>query len=244
MIRRAKSLLFSWGLGLVTLVVLLANIPQTDTLDETAWLFFAGLVAVMLNLGTMLDEDVASPASTAALMAYLTLGHDQSAALWCITAGALVGSVIWLVRTMRPGRRDYGRVLHNITMSVARMVLGVAISGCGVPPVRRTTAARSPEQRGYSAVGRAGDRLSGGLCRYPVSRSVCAAPPHAAHGHSKLAGRSRVGAAAAALRRRGRGCLSPVIRPGVFYPDRRAAHRRYRGQPDQPDPGALSAAGL
>jgi PAS domain S-box-containing protein len=111
------------------MVVLLANIPQTDTLDETAWLFFAGLVAVMLNLGTMLDEDVASPASTAALMAYLTLGHDQSAALWCITVGALVGSVIWLVRTMRRSRRDYGRVLHNITLSVARMVLGVAISG-------------------------------------------------------------------------------------------------------------------
>jgi PAS domain S-box-containing protein len=129
MIRRLKSLLFSWGLGLLTLLVLLANIPQTDTLDETAWLFFAGLVAVMLNLGTMLDEDVASPASTAALMAYLTLGHDQSAALWCITAGALVGSVIWLLRTMRHRRRDYGRVLHNITMSVARMVLGVAISG-------------------------------------------------------------------------------------------------------------------
>jgi hypothetical protein len=129
MIRHAKSLSFSWGLGLLTLVVLLANTPQTNTLDETAWLFFAGLVAVMLNLGTMLDEDVASPASTAALMAYLTLGHDQSAALWSITVGALVGSVIWLLRTMRHGRRDYGRVLHNITMSVARMVLSVAISG-------------------------------------------------------------------------------------------------------------------
>ncbi len=129
MIRRAKSPLFSWGLGLLTLLVLLANVPQADTLDETAWLFFAGLVAVMLNLGTMLDEEVASPASTAALMAYLTLGHDQSAALWCITVGALVGSVIWLLRTMRHGRRDYGHVLHNITMSVARMVLGVGISG-------------------------------------------------------------------------------------------------------------------
>jgi PAS domain S-box-containing protein len=129
MIRRARSPLFSWGLGLLTLLVLLANVPSTDTLDETAWLFFAGLVGVMLNLGAMLEEEVASPASTAALMAYLTLGHDQSAALWCITAGALAGSVIWLLRTMRHGRRDYRRVIHNITMSIARMVLGVAVGG-------------------------------------------------------------------------------------------------------------------
>ncbi len=129
MVRPVKLSAFSSILGLLTLGLLLANVPAIETLDEAAWLFFAVLVGLMLNLGTMLDSEVISPASTAALMAYLTLDSDHAAALWCITTGALGGSLLWLLRTMRHGRQDYSRVIHNITVGITQMVLGLGVAG-------------------------------------------------------------------------------------------------------------------
>jgi len=125
MTRRLRTPIFSWGFGLLTLVVLLTNIPDSSHLNSSLWLFFAGLVALMLNLGSMLSEGVVSPASTAALMAYLTLGQAESAAaaaLWCVTAGTLIGNLIWLLRTLPSGhsRRDYARVIHAKSTSTTR----------------------------------------------------------------------------------------------------------------------------
>ncbi|MBI5961592.1 MAG: hypothetical protein HY866_22820, partial [Chloroflexi bacterium] len=75
---RAKIPFFSWGCALLTLAALFTHVPSTETMDTSVWLFYAALVALMLNLGTMLNEDVVSPASTAAIMAYLTLGEAES----------------------------------------------------------------------------------------------------------------------------------------------------------------------
>ncbi len=133
MSRRLRTPIFSWGFGLLTLAALLADIPDSGHLNSSLWLFFAGLVALMLNLGSMLKEGVVSPASTAALMAYLTLGEETSAAaaLWCVTAGALIGSLVWLLRTIPSGhsRREYARVIRSITVGTAQLTLGVLIAG-------------------------------------------------------------------------------------------------------------------
>jgi PAS domain S-box-containing protein len=133
MVRRLKVPVFSWGLGLFTLVVLLANIPQAGKLDTTVWLFYAALVALMLNLGTALSEGVVSPASTAGLMAYLTLGSGRSAAaaLWCVTVGALIGNLVWLLRTLPTShvRREYARVIRSITVGIAQIALGLVVGG-------------------------------------------------------------------------------------------------------------------
>lgn len=133
MIRRAKTPFFSWGLGLLTLVALLTRIPGPENQDLTVWVFYVALVALMLNLGTMLNEDVVSPASTAALMAYLTLGEGDSvsAALWSVTVGALLGNLVWMLRTwpVHRSRREYARVIRSITVGIAQMTLGLVVGG-------------------------------------------------------------------------------------------------------------------
>lgn len=132
-VRRFRVSVFFWGLAGLTLVALLAKIPSTRGIDGTLWLFYAVLVGLMLNLGTMLNEDVVSPASTAALMAYLTLGEDQSAAaaLWCVMAGALMGNLVWLLRTLpsRHSRREYTRVIRSFAAGIAQMTLGLVVGG-------------------------------------------------------------------------------------------------------------------
>ncbi len=122
---------FSWALGTLTMLALILQVPDTRQLDVTVWLFYAALVALMLNLGTRFNEGIVSPALTAAIMAYLTLGGDQpaGAALWCVTVGALTGNLVWLVRT-RPTegtRRQYARVIRNITVGIAQMTLGLVV---------------------------------------------------------------------------------------------------------------------
>ncbi len=133
MIQRLKIPLFSSGLGAFTLAALLANVPHTESLDTQVWLFYAGLVALMLNLGTMLNEGVVSPASTAALMAYLTLGEDGTVAgaLWCVTVGSLVGNLVWLLRTLptKHTRRQYTRVIRGILVDIAQMTLSLVVGG-------------------------------------------------------------------------------------------------------------------
>lgn len=133
MLRYSKIPIFSWGLGLLTVLLLSTHIPQTDDVAGL-WLFFAGLVALMLNLGTMLNEGVVSPASTAALMAYLTIGHERdqgAAALWCVAVGSLIGNLVWLLRTppSTHSRREYSRVIKSITVGTSQLTLGVFAAG-------------------------------------------------------------------------------------------------------------------
>ncbi|MBN2304318.1 MAG: GAF domain-containing protein [Anaerolineae bacterium] len=132
--RHSRIPVFSWGLGLCTLAVLVTHIPQTDDLDIGLWLFFAALVALMLNIGTMFSEGVVSPASTAALMAYLTIGDEgdlASAALWCVAAGSLIGNLAWLLRTppSERSRREYSRVVKSIVVGTAQLTLGLFVAG-------------------------------------------------------------------------------------------------------------------
>lgn len=131
MIRRVNIPIFLGSLGILTLVALFANVPDATSLDSTMWLFYAGLVALMLNLGTMLNEGVVSPASTAALMAYLTLGEENgiAGALWCVTVGTLAGNLVWLLRTIPTNqtRRQYARVIRSILVDIAQMTLSLVI---------------------------------------------------------------------------------------------------------------------
>ncbi len=130
--QRSRILIFTWILGLVTGIIMLASFPDFSTVDITVWLLFAVLVGVMLNLSTLLDEVVVSPATTAAMMAYLTIGEGQAApaAVWCVAVGALGGNLGWLARTL-PGQPwpAYGQVLRNVTISIVQLTIGVFIAG-------------------------------------------------------------------------------------------------------------------
>jgi GAF domain-containing protein len=133
MIQRSGILILSWILGLVTLAVLLVNVPDTGQLDVTLWVLFAVLVGLMLNLGTRLDEIVVSPAPTAVLMTYLTIGEGDAApaALWSVAIGALVGNLVWLSRALpvRHSRLEYWQMFRSISISTAQLTLGLYISG-------------------------------------------------------------------------------------------------------------------
>lgn len=125
--------LIFWGLGLLALVVLAAHLPDVGDVDLTLWLLFAALVALMLNLGTRLDEVVVSPAPTAVLMAYLTTGQGDWApdALWSVAAGVLLGNVVWVSRAL-PGSRAQGRqlqALRSAAISVSQFTLALFVSG-------------------------------------------------------------------------------------------------------------------
>ncbi|MBN1680946.1 MAG: GAF domain-containing protein [Anaerolineae bacterium] len=133
MARYNKLPVLSWGFGLLTLVVLLTNKPETATLDTGAWLFFAALVGLMLNLGIPISDGTVSPAITAALIAYLALGSNSMAhaAVWSTATGSLIGNVVWYTHrlaTDRTRRRDYG-MLGAVTIRTAQLTLGVYAGG-------------------------------------------------------------------------------------------------------------------
>ncbi|NDJ75815.1 MAG: GAF domain-containing protein, partial [Chloroflexi bacterium] len=131
--RRIRMLMLPWGLGLLTLVVLLADIPSFDKIDTLLWLLFAALVGLMLNLSATLDEVLISPAPTAALMTYLTIGEGEKApaALWSVALGALTGNLIWLARNLpqHSSTSDYTRAVRSATISTAQLTIGLFCSG-------------------------------------------------------------------------------------------------------------------
>jgi len=90
----SKRLLFVGTLSLFTLAALLSTAFPAASL----WIFFVLLIGLMLNLGIKLDDILISPAPTAALLAYLTLG---TGALWSIAAGVLLGYILLWVYQKR-----------------------------------------------------------------------------------------------------------------------------------------------
>jgi hypothetical protein len=128
-----RHMLFSGGLGLLTLAVLLADRPDVAVLQTTIWLFFAVLVGLLLNMGTALTEGMVSSAPTGALMAYLTMGEDQSTAgvMWSVALGMLLGNVIWVARNRPTGwsYSVYRRVARGIMVSTAQVTLGLFVGG-------------------------------------------------------------------------------------------------------------------
>ncbi|MBN1200891.1 MAG: GAF domain-containing protein [Anaerolineae bacterium] len=133
MFRRSRTLFFSWSLGLLTLGALLVTMPDIGAFDPALWLFFAGLVGLTLNLGTALTEGIVSPAPTAALMAYLTMGKSElaPAALWSVAAGSLVGYVVWFARVRWAGRfpGNFWQLWGGVTTRTAQLTLGVFVGG-------------------------------------------------------------------------------------------------------------------
>lgn len=130
--QRSRNPLFSWGLGLLTLAVLLTNIPPIDAIDQSLWLFFVALVGLMLNAGMIINDGVISPAPTAALMAYLTLDHAPSAALWSIAVGCVAGYAVWTLRqtfATDDTRRLFVRLLRDAVISSSQLVLGLVVGG-------------------------------------------------------------------------------------------------------------------
>ena len=126
MLKLAKIPFFSWGLALLTLLVLFSNRPIVP--DISLWLFFTALIALLLNLGSTQNEGILTPALTAALMAYLTLDH-RSDALWSVAVGALIGSLVWAGRII-PLHRNYTHILRNITIATAQLTLSVYVGSC------------------------------------------------------------------------------------------------------------------
>jgi signal transduction histidine kinase/signal transduction protein with GAF and PtsI domain len=113
--------------------VLAANVPAQGEYDLHAALFFAALVALLFNLGAVLNEGVISPAPTAALMAYLTLGHkgDAPAALWSAALGSAAGAVIWFLRAPWASRlrRHNESFFRGAITHTARMPIGLYLGG-------------------------------------------------------------------------------------------------------------------
>lgn len=117
----------------LAVAVLAANVPAGGAFDLHAAVFFAALIALLFNLGTVLTEGLISPAPTGALMAFLTLGTGGSApaALWSAALGSVAGVVIWSLRapwTSRP-RRQNAPILRSAVTQLARIVLALYLGG-------------------------------------------------------------------------------------------------------------------
>jgi len=104
--------IISWALGLLTIFVLVLNIP--NQLDDVLglWLLFVGLTALALNLGVLLSSGQISPAHVFAIMAFLTMGRSGQAAeaIWAVAVGSLLGGLVQVARKDEwlPHRRDHG----------------------------------------------------------------------------------------------------------------------------------------
>ncbi|NWG75055.1 MAG: GAF domain-containing protein, partial [Rubrivivax sp.] len=118
-------------MGLLTLFVLILNIP--DRLDSVLglWLLFAALTALALNLGVLLTSSEISAAHVFAIMAFLTLGHGGAAseAIWAVAVGALVGGLIQAARAEEwlPRRRVTVRSLGTMAEIMAQLTLSLLV---------------------------------------------------------------------------------------------------------------------
>lgn len=132
MIRHAQLIGLAWAAAIVALVLLLADIPAVPA-NLPEWLFFAALVALLANLGRRTARGLVTPASTGALLVYLTLGEGQSTAqaLWCAGVGAAFGHAVWFVRLSLSGAGRGEQVLlaHHLLLATARLILGLYASG-------------------------------------------------------------------------------------------------------------------
>lgn len=119
--------------GTLAAAILAANAPAQRDYDPYLALFFVALVGLLFNLGAALKEGWISPAPTAVLMAYLTLGQDGNApaALWSVALGSFVGVVVWLLRApwMPRLRRYTEHIIRNVIASITQMTLGVYCGG-------------------------------------------------------------------------------------------------------------------
>ena len=118
--------------GVLAAAILAANVPAQGGYDLQAALFFAALVALLLNLGTLLNEGLISPAPAAALMGYLTLGKDGAAPapLWSAAAGSVLGVSIWYLRAPWSLRRRHNEhLLRAVIAQTSRMTIGLYLGG-------------------------------------------------------------------------------------------------------------------
>jgi len=129
---RSRVLILSLGLNALALAILVIHRPERSNLDWAGVLVFTGLVAVMLNLGTM-AENVIPPLAPAAVMAYLTLGTGSSvgSALWSVLAGLLMGHVGWSLRVqfVACSRRDWGRLWRSLSLGSAQLIVSLFLGG-------------------------------------------------------------------------------------------------------------------
>ena len=143
---RAKrnTAFISWGLGLLTVVVLVLN--PLDGLGDVLglWLLFMLLTAFALNLGILLTTGEISPAHVFGIMAFLTLGRQGSSAhaLWAVAVGALLGGLLQVARADEwlPRRRVTARSLSSVAETMARHTLSLLVAGA----LYRQTGGRLP----------------------------------------------------------------------------------------------------
>jgi len=128
-----KTPLASWALGLLTLAVLVLNLPEQIDSVLGLWVLFAALTAFALNFGVLLTSGEISPAHVFSIMAFLTLGHVGRAgeALWSVAVGALVGSLIQVARSDEwlPRRRVTARSLGVVAETMAHLTLSLLVGG-------------------------------------------------------------------------------------------------------------------
>jgi NtrC-family two-component system sensor histidine kinase KinB len=120
--------IISWALGILTIIVLLLNLPeQPDPANIGLWLLFTLLIALSLNLGVLLTSGEISSAHMFGIMAFLSLGHDGRAeeALWIVATGALLGGLVQVARAEEwlPRRRVTVRSLGSVLETMAQLTL-------------------------------------------------------------------------------------------------------------------------
>ena len=132
MTAKRNTSLTSWALGLLTLVVLVLNVPTRLDVVLAQWLQFVILIAFTLNLGVLLTAGEISAAHVFAIMAFLTLGRDGSGAeaLWAAGVGALIGGLIQVARSDEwlPRRRVTVHSLSNVAETMAHMTLSLYVA--------------------------------------------------------------------------------------------------------------------
>ncbi len=131
MTSKRKTSFTSWALGLLTLAVLILNLPLHlgDVLGT--WLQFVLLIAFTLNLGVLLTSGDANVAHGFAIMAFLVMGGSDNGAeaLWAVAAGALIGSLIQVSRSDEwlPRRRMIVRNLSTVAETMAQLTLSLLV---------------------------------------------------------------------------------------------------------------------
>ena len=125
---KRNTTIISWALGILTIIVLLLNLPeQPDPANIGLWLLFTLLIALSLNLGVLLTSGEISSAHMFGIMAFLSLGHDGRAeeALWIVATGALLGGLVQVARAEEwlPRRRVTVRSLGSVLETMAQLTL-------------------------------------------------------------------------------------------------------------------------
>lgn len=135
MAAQRQTPIISWALGLLTIVVLIVNLPENLSAVLGLWLLFLVFTTFTLNAGVLLTAGEIHPTHLFSIMAFLSMAHnDQTGnaeALWAIAVGSLIGGLIQVARDDEwlPRRRVNIRSLGTVVEVMAQQTLSLLVGG-------------------------------------------------------------------------------------------------------------------